>query len=301
MASYKQQLDVPPIPNLALPPVVYSSQQQSQNNNQIKVFFTKLVNSVSAMFGLRGGQYINSPYGAFQDSTDQSDGSTAVAYYMRLNTTDYSNGISVVSRSASFTATISNGGGSAGTTLNVSAIASGSLYPSMEITGTGVSAGTRIVEQLTGATGGVGTYKVSISQLVSSSTSMTGDLPSKITVSQQGIYNVQFSAQFKNTTNDSQNVDIWFRVNGTDVANSNSRFGLPARKSSGDPSHTIAAMNFFINMVENDYVEIMWRVSDSGVALEQYPAVSASGTSPAIPATPSMIVTVSFVSNLSTE
>jgi len=130
---------------------------------------------------------------------------------------------------------------------------------------------------------------------------MTGDLPSKITVSQQGVYNIQFSAQFKNTTNDSQHVDIWFSLNGTNVANSNSRFGMPARKSLGDPSHLIAAMNFYLDMVENDYFEIMWAVSDSGVSLEQYPAVSASGSSPAIPATPSMIVTVSFVSNLTTE
>ena len=300
MPSLKQQLDVPAVPNLPLPPSVYSAQQQAQNNNQVKIFFTKLVNAVGSMFGIRGGKFINFPYGAFQDSTDQTDGSTAVAYFFRLNTTDYSNGISVVSRSASFTATISNGGGSAGTTLNVSAIASGSLYPSMEITGTGVTAGTRIVEQLTGTAGSTGTYRVNTSQLVSS-TSMTGDLPSKITVSQQGIYNIQFSAQFKNTTNDSQNIDIWFRVNGTDVANSNSRFGMPARKSTGDPSHLIAAMNFYLDMVENDYFEIMWRVSDSGVSLEHYDAVSASGSTPAIPATPSMIVTVSFVSNLTTE
>lgn len=300
MPNLKQQLDVPAVPNLPLPPAVYSAQQQAQNNNQVKIFFTKLINAIGAMFGIRGGKFINFPYGAFQDSTDQSDGSTAVAYFMRLNTTDYSNGISVVSRSASFTASISNGSGSAGTTLDVSAIASGSIYPSMEITGTGVTAGTRIVEQLTGTAGSTGTYRVNNSQLVSS-TSMTGDLPSKITVSQQGIYNIQFSAQFKNTTNDSQHVDIWFRVNGTDVANSNSRFGMPARKSTGDPSHLIAAMNFFLDMVENDYFEIMWRVSDSGVSLEQYPAVSASGSTPAIPATPSMIVTVSFVSNLTTE
>lgn len=300
MPNYKQQLDVPAVPNLPLPPSVYSAQQQAQNNNQVKIFFTKLINAIGAMFGIRGGKFINFPYGAFQDDTDQSDGSTAVAYFMRLNTTDYSNGISVVSRSASFTATISNGSGSAGTTLNVSAIASGSIYPSMEITGTGVSAGTRIVEQLTGTAGSTGTYRVNNSQLVSS-TSMTGDLPSKITVSQQGIHNIQFSAQFKNTTNDTQNIDIWFRLNGTDVANSNSRFGMPARKSSGDPSHLIAAMNFFMDMVENDYFEIMWRVSDSGVSLEHYDAVSASGTTPAIPATPSVIVTVSFVSNLTTE
>jgi hypothetical protein len=54
-------------------------------------------------------------------------------------------------------------------------------------------------------------------------------------------------------------------------------------------------MNFFVNLNANDYVEIMWRPTDVGVTIEQYPA----GTSPTRPAVPSAIVTLSFVSNLS--
>ena len=211
---------------------------------------------------------------------------------MRFDTTDYSNGVSVSSRAVVAT------GSMLLTTLTVSAVTSGSIYPSMQITGTGVTAGTRIVSQLTGTTGGAGTYLINNSQTVSSTT-LTGDLPSKITVAQAGMYNLQFSAQYKNTTNDVQDVDIWFRVNGTDVDNSNSRFSIPARKSSGSASHLIAAMNFVLNLSENDYVEIMWRVSDSGVSLEQFAAVSSSGSTPAIPATPSIIVTLAYMSNLS--
>jgi hypothetical protein len=127
---------------------------------------------------------------------------------------------------------------------------------------------------------------------------MTGNLASKLLVAQSGLYNIQFSIQFKNTTNDSQNVDIWFAKNGTNIAGSNSRFGMPARKSTGDPSHLIAAMNFGLRLTETDYVELMWRVSDSGVSIEHFDAISASGSSPAIPSTPSVIVTVWFVSNL---
>jgi hypothetical protein len=41
----------------------------------------------------------------------------------------------------------------------------------------------------------------------------------------------------------------------------------------------------------------MWRVSDVGVAMEHFPAVTAvPGTTPAIPATPSAFVQVEFVS-----
>lgn len=168
----------------------------------------------------------------------------------------------------------------------------------MQISGTGVTAGTRIVSQLTGTAGGTGTYTVSASQTVTS-TAMTGDLPSKINVSQDGLYNVQFSAQFINTTNDVQDINIWFRKNGTDVTASNSQFGIKARKSTGSASLLIASMNFYLELAKDDYFEMMWRVSDSGVSMEQFPAVTASGSTPAIPSTPSIILTVTFVSNRS--
>jgi hypothetical protein len=114
---------------------------------------------------------------------------------------------------------------------------------------------------------------------------------SRLNVKNYGIYNIQFSLQYKNTTNDTQDVDVWFAKNGTNVDNSNSRFAMPARKSSGDPSHLIAAMNFFIELQANDYVELKWRVSDTGVSLEQY----GTSTSPTRPTVPSAIVTVQYV------
>jgi hypothetical protein len=117
---------------------------------------------------------------------------------------------------------------------------------------------------------------------------------SRITVADAGIWNLQFSIQFTNTTNASQDVDVWFRVNGTNVANSNSRFGFAPRKGVGDPFHIIAAMNYFVSLNATNYVEIMWRPTDTGVSIEQY----AAGTSPTRPAVPSAIVTMSFVSNI---
>ena len=117
---------------------------------------------------------------------------------------------------------------------------------------------------------------------------------SRITVADAGIWNLQFSIQFKNTTNDGQDVDIWFRKNGTNIANSNSRFHPPPRKSAGDPSHIIAALNFFVSMNSNDYIEIMWRTENTGVSIEHFN----TSTSPTRPAVPSAIVTMSFVSNI---
>ena len=113
-------------------------------------------------------------------------------------------------------------------------------------------------------------------------------------VSNPGLYNLQFSIQFKNTTNDGQDVDIWFRKNGTNIANSNSRFHPPSRKGAGDPSHIIAALNFFVDMAANDYIEIMWRTENTSVSIEAF----GTSTSPTRPAVPSVIATMSFVSNL---
>lgn len=287
-----QQIQVPAIPDIGSAPLAYNRGYVDQSNGVLRTFLIRLGNALSALFSPRGGKYINAPYGAFQDSTDQTDGSTAVAYYFRFNTTDYSNGISLASRTASFTGSIAT------TTLTVSAVSAGSIFPSMQISGSGVTAGTRIVAQLTGTTGGAGTYTVSVSQTVTS-TAMTGDLPSKITVSQAGFYDVQFSAQFINNSNDGQDIDIWFRKNGTDIAGSNSQFGMPARKSTGTPSKLIAAMNFVLDLEENDYFEVMWRVTDSNVSMEHFDAVTASGSTPAIPATPSIILTATYMSNKS--
>ena len=216
MTNLYQQLETPAPPDLPSPGQVYDERLTAQTHRGLLVYFRKLTNILATVLGPRGGKYLNLPYGAFQDSTDQTAANTTTAYAITFDTTDYSNGI-----------TLSNS--------------------------------------------------------------------SRLNVSQAGIYNVQFSIQFKNTTNDSQDSDVWFRKNGTDIDKSNTRFGMVARKSSGDPSHSVAAMNFVISLAENDYIQIMWRPSDVGVSIEHY----AAGTSPTRPAIPSVIATVSFVSNLS--
>lgn len=159
----------------------------------------------------------SAPYGAFQDTTDQSATTTASAYVTAFGTTDYSNGIYVSNTS-------------------------------------------------------------------------------RVNVRNYGIYAVSYSIQWKNTTNDAQDIDIWLRKNGNDIAGTDSRFGIPARKSTGSPSHLIAVSTFFVELAANDYVEIAWRVSDIGVVMEHYAATTASpGVTPAIPASPSVVLTVSYV------
>jgi hypothetical protein len=152
------------------------------------------------------------PYGAFQDSTDQTAASTTVAYPMTFDTTDFSNGVY-----------LSNS--------------------------------------------------------------------SRMNVRNAGIYNVQFSVQLQNTDNAQHSVDIWFRKNGTNITASNSMFTVPARKSASIYGHLIAAINYFVELAANDYVEIVWRTESTLVSIEQLP----TQTSPTRPATPSVIATMQYV------
>lgn len=223
-------------------------------------------------------------YGSFYSTANQPDGSTTTAYPLLYDTTQFSNGVTLENRTAIFTASIAT------TVMTVTAITSGPIYPGMVITGTGVTAGTRIVSQLTGTDGSTGTYQISVSQTVASTT-ITGTCSSKIRCETVGTYNVQFSVQMVNTDSNVHDIDIWMRKNGTDVPDSNSQFSIPSRHGSVD-GHLIGALNLFIDLAENEYVELMWATTDASTTIQYIGAK----TNPVRPVTPSVILTVSMVS-----
>ena len=113
----------------------------------------------------------------------------------------------------------------------------------------------------------------------------------RINVRNGGTYNVNFSLQLQNSTNDHQYADVWYRVNGTDVVRSGSRFGIPPRKSTGDPAAMIGYMSLFVELDAGDYVEIAGAVSDVGVTLETY----AADTGIPRPMIPSGIISVQYI------
>jgi len=111
-----------------------------------------------------------------------------------------------------------------------------------------------------------------------------------------GKYAIQFSIQVVNSTNDVQSVDIWFKKNGSNIAKSNSKFGIKPRKSSGSDSQLIAATMVFFDIAANDYIQLAWRPTNIGVSFEHFAAVAASaGVTPAIPETPTCFITVQFI------
>ena len=106
---------------------------------------------------------------------------------------------------------------------------------------------------------------------------------SKMTVAFGGVYNIQFSAQLDKTDSGEDHVDIWLSKNGTDVPWTNTRMTLPK-----NDAKLVASWNFVLTLADNDYVEIMWMSDDQSMRLY----AEAAHTSPAHPATPSVIATV---------
>ena len=114
---------------------------------------------------------------------------------------------------------------------------------------------------------------------------------SRITVPNAGIYNLQFSAQFKNVENTQEDVTIWFRVDGVDLANSATQMTIPARKSASIFGYGVAAWNIFLSLTAAQYVQIVWLPTVATLTMEHLPA----SVSPAYPAIPSVIATMQQV------
>lgn len=119
--------------------------------------------------------------------------------------------------------------------------------------------------------------------------------PTEITAAHTGKYNIQFSLQLQNTDTAQHEVDVWFRVNGTDVPDSNTTVTVPARKNASIFGFAVAAWNFFATLDAGDYAELVWATNSTSVTI---PYNTASSSPYVRPATPSVILTVSFVSRI---
>ena len=360
-----QPLVAPAVPNLPLAPGQYDSQYQEQLNNVLRLYFNQLRNYEQLFTTNTGGSLLQFPSASFQDNTDQS-GSLTYPSPLSFTQIDYSNAFALSDHVADFT------GSRALTTLTVSAVSSGYIYPGMHITGSGWAStvftasiapvtgtgnvmtvtavasgtlavgqylvdgtglatgariaqlltgtgstgtylinvpdnsaftlasttitgyGTRIVNQLTGTAGGVGTYSVSTSGTIASA-SIQGRASSKITATVAGTYNIQWSGQFSSLSNASETAYVWIRINGVDLAGSAGRIGLLQRKSAGVANDMVVGWNYYINLNAGDYVELFWLTSNAtDVTIKTY----TKSTSPAYPATASVIATIGFVSAL---
>ena len=107
----------------------------------------------------------------------------------------------------------------------------------------------------------------------------------RIYITQTGVYNIAFSAQLDKTGGGADNVFIWIRVNGQNVAHSASKIVI-----NGPNDEVVAAWNWVLTLADKDYIELAWQSPDTQVVLL---AVAATGN---IPEIPSVILTVTWVS-----
>jgi hypothetical protein len=113
-----------------------------------------------------------------------------------------------------------------------------------------------------------------------------GTPTSKIFVANTGVYNFQFSAQLDKTGGSASAVYIWPRINGVNVPDSATKIVI-----NGPNDEIVPAWNFVLVLEARDYFELAWQAADTAVVV---PYVAATGN---IPAIPSIILTVSWVSN----
>jgi len=107
----------------------------------------------------------------------------------------------------------------------------------------------------------------------------------RVYITQTGVYNIAFSAQLDKTGGGADNVFIWIRVNGQNVAHSATKIVID-----GPNNEIVAAWNWVLTLANKDYIELAWQSPDTNVVLL---AVPASGN---IPEIPSVILTVTWVS-----
>jgi len=108
-----------------------------------------------------------------------------------------------------------------------------------------------------------------------------GSPTSRIVVDSEGIYNFDTSFQLDKTAGGTAEFYFWFRLNPVDVPDSASQIRIQ-----GNNAEIFASLNYFFDLKANDYVELMFSVSDLSVELLAVPA-----TAP-VPGIPSIILTV---------
>lgn len=276
----------PKAPNLLVAPVDYRQQYIDQLNNALRLYFNQIDNGMASLLSPSGGGLLQFPNGAFYQ-----DGVTTLT----ANMTNVSTTPIQVASTANFLPT-------------------GALLIETELikyTGKTATTFTGITRGAYGTTNAAHTAGVYVSEAQSFTSptiplvvSMTQTSASnqvyidpldntKIVHSIAGYYNIQFSFQMLNFDNVIDNVTIWFRQNGVDVANSAGIVSVPAIHG-GKAGAAIISWNLILPFNAGDYLQMIAGSDTGNTVAATYPP----GTAPVHPASPSIIVTSTFVSAL---
>lgn len=111
---------------------------------------------------------------------------------------------------------------------------------------------------------------------------------SRLSVSNTGLYNVQFSAQLHTISNESVDFSVWFAMTGSIIPNSNTDFTIEKITGGG---YAVAALNFLTPITAGDYIELYYSKTTTGGRI----LAQGIRSNPTRPATPSVIVTLTQV------
>ena len=99
----------------------------------------------------------------------------------------------------------------------------------------------------------------------------------QVTFTAAGTYMLAPSIQLSNSAAADHDVTIWFRKNGTNIANSATILTVP---KVGDGGTAVFSLSFFDTVTAGQYIEIMWLPENVAVTVE---AIAAGAIAPAIP------------------
>jgi hypothetical protein len=104
-----------------------------------------------------------------------------------------------------------------------------------------------------------------------------GGNPTRITFAVAGTYMLAPSIQFKNTDSDDHDATVWFRLNGTNIANTATIANIPKAADGGAQFFQLV---LYAQVTAGQYIEIMWLPEDADVTLD---FTAAGAIAPAIP------------------
>lgn len=276
-------------PRLAAAPVEYDQRFMDQYTNILRLYFNQLDNLVTQLktSTTLDGSGITFPNGAFY----QDGVTTLTTGISNVSTADI-----VVASTADFA--LNAGGliigteiiGYTGKTATTFTGITRGMYGS---TKSAHVAGSTVTEAQTLASPTTASAVTLLKSTASNQVALDGTDKTKIVFSVAGYYNVQFSIQMVNYDGTIDDVTVWWRQNGSDIAYSAGVATVPAIHG-GVAGTAIISWNIVIPVNAGDNIQLLFASQTGKTVCATY----AGGTAPVHPVSPSVIVTATFVSAL---
>lgn len=109
-------------------------------------------------------------------------------------------------------------------------------------------------------------------------TNNSNALPTRVTITDAGVYHVNYTIQCLKQDAGNDEINIWIRRNGSAYANSNSGYIILG----GGVKNNFQG-NYFVELGSNDYIELFYSIRNSNSQLVGSPSTTQTPSRPAIP------------------